>query len=385
MRSGKKLKIGIDASCILPRKTGIGNFTDNLLRELLHLETEHEFVIFLNSFSNPAENLPVSQSPRIKVKKYKIPGPLLVYSWRYVKFPPIEFLTGLTDIFHSTSGYFPPQIRGKRVVTVYDLFFLRHPELCDKLGGRFFAKTFPRRLHKFDQIIVPSNATKHDIRESLDIPEEKITVIYGGVDQERFHVIKDLELLNSIRREYCLPQHYILSVSTLEPRKNLDGLLIAYKHLKDILYNPPKLVLVGGKGWEQQDLRKLVRQHRLMQDVIFTGYVPARHLPLIYNAALAFAMPSLWEGFGMPVLEAMACGIPCLISNTPALKEISEDAALSADPYNYYEIAEKLKDLITSHKLRDQMSQKGLSVITKFTWKLTAKKTLRLYEKIMER
>jgi glycosyltransferase involved in cell wall biosynthesis len=220
--------------------------------------------------------------------------------------------------------------------------------------------------------------------ELLKIEEERITVIYGGVDQQRFHIVTDHSLLEMVRQEYCLPRHYILSVSTIEPRKNIDGLLIAYRHLREILYNPPKLVLVGGEGWETQGIRATVRRHKLSQDVLFTGYIPEEHLPLLYNSALLFVYPSLWEGFGLPVLESMACGIPCLVSNTPALKEIVDDAAIVTDPYNYYEMAERMKELITSHNLREQLQQKGLNQVQKFSWALTAQKTLRVYQKVLE-
>jgi len=377
------MKIGIDGSCILSQKTGIGYFTQSLLMELLSLETKHEFTLFLNSYHHPLPKLEFLGKSHINLKHFRIPGPLLIRAWRYLRFPPIEFLTGFLDLFHSPTGYIPPQIHGKRIATVYDLFFMKHPELCDKLGGRYYAKVLPKRLPRFDHIIVPSIATKHDLKEILGICEEKITVIYGGVDQQRFHIISDQDMLETFRQEYCLPRNHILSVSTIEPRKNLEGLLIAYRRLKEILFHPPKLVIVGREGLDSARIKSMVRQHGLSQDVLFTGYIPEEHIALIYNSALIFVYPSLWEGFGLPVLEAMACGVPCLISNTPALREVSGESALFMDPYNYYEMAEKMKDLITSHSLREQLERKGLSHIQKYTWKLTAQKTLRVYEKVM--
>ena len=377
------MHIGIDASCVLPRKTGIGYFTQNLLQEILSLNSSHNFTIFLNSFRHPVPHLPCFKDPRVRIKHYRIPGPLLINAWRYIHFPPIEMFTGFMNIFHSMTGYLPPQLRGARIATVYDLFFLEHPDMSHKFGGKYFADVFPRKLHRFDHIIAPSNATKHDLIQKLHIPEEKITVIYGGVDQQRFHIITDHNLLDTVRQEYCLPKHYLLSVSTLEPRKNIEGLLIAYRQLREILYNPPKLVLVGGEGWETEGIKAALRRHRLTKDVIFTGYIPEQHLPLLYNAALLFVYPSLWEGFGLPVLESMSCGLPCLISNTPALVEIAEDAAITMDPYNYYEMAEKMKDLITSHRLREQLQQKSLNQVQKYSWNLTAQKTLRVYENVL--
>ncbi|OQB21394.1 MAG: Mannosylfructose-phosphate synthase [candidate division BRC1 bacterium ADurb.Bin183] len=384
LKPPKKIKIGIDASCILPRKTGVGKFSLSLLREMLSLESPFEFILFLNSFRHSKIDLPLAGMQNIKIKQYRLPGPLLVQSWRYLRFPPIDLLTGFVDAFHSLSGYIPPQIHGKKIVSVYDLFFMRHTEQCDVLGGQYFASVFPKQLPQCEHIICPSNSTKKDLIELLKIPTDSISVIYGGVDQRKFHIITDYPLLEMIRKEYCLPPRYILGVSTLEMRKNLDGLFIAYKHLKEKLYNPPKLVLVGGEGWKSTEIKSAVKQHRLISDVIFTGYIPEEHLPLIYNSALFFVFPSLWEGFGLPVLEAMACGVPCLISDIPALHEIAEEAALFADPYNYYEMAERMKDLITSHTLRETLQQKGLAQVNKFSWRLTAQKTLRVYEKILK-
>jgi glycosyltransferase involved in cell wall biosynthesis len=376
------MKIGIDASCLLTRRTGIGYFTQNLLGEMLSLNSPHEFHVFMNSYRHPLPKLPMLQKSNVHARHFRVPGPFLINAWRYLRFPPIELFTGFVDIFHSTTGYLPPQLRGKRIVTVYDLFFLKHPDLCDRLGGRYFAGIFPKRLPKYDHIIVPSNATKHDLLDLIKVEEEKVTVIYGGVDQQKFHVISDQSLLETVREEYCLPRNYIMSVCTIEPRKNIEGLLIAYRHLKEILYNPPKLVIVGQEGWDSSRIKGMVRQHNLGQDVLFTGYVPEEHLPVLYNAALLFVYPSLWEGFGLPVLEAMACGVPCLVSTTPALKEITEGAAMMMDPYNYYEMAERIKDLITSHREREEMLHKGLLHVQKFSWVLTAQKTLRVYEKI---
>jgi glycosyltransferase involved in cell wall biosynthesis len=377
------MKIGIDASCLLTRRTGIGYFTQNLLQEMLSLNSPHEFHIFMNSYRHPAPNLPIFHKSNVRVRHFRIPGPFLVNAWRYLRFPPIELFTGFVDVFHSTTGYLPPQIRGKRIATVYDLFFLKHPESSEKRGGKYFAGVFPKQLPYYDHIIVPSNATKRDLLDLINVEEEKITVIYGGVDQQKFHVISDQSLLETVRQEYCLPRNYIMSVCTIEPRKNIEGLLIAYRRLKEILYNPPKLVIVGQEGWDSRRIKGMVRQHNLGQDVLFTGYVPEEHLPVLYNAALLFVYPSLWEGFGLPVLESMACGVPCLVSTTPALKEITEGAAMTMDPYNYYEMAERIKDLITSHREREELRQKGLLHVQKFSWVLTAQKTLRVYERFM--
>lgn len=376
------MRIGIDASSILPEKTGVGYYTLNLLRNLLALDHENQYVIFLNSYTRSLPDASLLKQPNVTIKQFRVPGPLLINLWRYLHAPPIELFLGKLDLFHSASTYVPPQLTGLRVATVYDLYFLMHPEDCDVLGGKYHLHTLPRRLKRLDRIIAVSNHTKNDLIKLLKIPAEKITVIYGGIDTTTFRLILDKNLLESIREEYCLPNNYILSVSTLEPRKNFEGLLFAYKRLKEILHNPPKLVIVGRQGWKAEHISQTVKQLRLKRDVIFAGYVTEEHLPMIYNSALLFICPSLYEGFGLPVLEAMACGVPVIVSNTSSLREIAKEAGITVDPHNYYEMAEKMKELIMTHRLRDQLRDKGLEHVRMFSWELCARKTLALYTEL---
>jgi glycosyltransferase involved in cell wall biosynthesis len=376
------MRIGIDASSILPGKTGVGYYTLNLLRSLLTLDTKNEYVIFLNSYTRLLPDASLLKRPNVKIKQFRVPGPLLIKLWRHLHAPPIELFLGKLDLFHAASTYVPPQLAGLRIATVYDLYFLMHPEHCDTLGGKYHLHTLPRQLKRLDRIIAISNNTKNDLIRLLNIPPQKITVIYGGVDTTTFRIITDKNLLESIREEYCLPNNYILSVSTLEPRKNFEGLLFAYKRLKEILHNPPKLVIVGRHGWKAEHISETAKQLGLKRDVIFTGYVTEEHLPMIYNSALLFIVPSLYEGFGLPVLEAMACGTPVIVSNTSSLREIAKEAGITVDPHNYYEMSEKMKELITTHRLREELRDKGLEHVRMFSWELCARKTLALYTEL---
>lgn len=374
------MRIGIDASCILPIRTGVGNYTLNLLKSLLRLDDKNEYVIFLNSFSqtmNPEFHF--LRKPNVKVKRFHIIGPFLWQMWRFFNAPPIEVFVNKVDVFHSPTGVIIPQLKGKRLITIHDLYFMEHPEETDVLGGKYLYHTLPRKIHKVDKIISVSHSTKSAIIKYLKVPPEKITVIYEGVDFTRFRRVYDKTLLNLIREEYCLPSQFILTVTTIEPRKNVEGLLFAYRRLKQILNNPPKLVIVGRKGLKADKITETVHQLGLYRDVIFTGYVSDDHLPLIYNNALVFVFPSLSEGFGLPVLEAMACGLPVVCSDIPALREIAGDVAIFVDPENYYLMAEKLKEVIISHKLRHQLQEKSLQQARHFSWESCARKTLNLY------
>ncbi|MCD6386455.1 glycosyltransferase family 4 protein [Candidatus Sumerlaeota bacterium] len=376
------MRIGIDASSILPIRTGVGNYTLNLLNSLLRVDENNEYIIFMNSYSQLTPELPFLKKPNVKVKRFHIIGPLLLHLWRFFNAPPIELFVNKVDIFHSPAGIIIPQLKGKRVVTIHDLYFMEHPENTDFLGGRYLYHTLPHKIHKVDKIIAVSHSTKSAIVKYLKVPPEKITVIYEGVDFTRFRRIYDKATLGLIREEYCLPSQFILTVTTIEPRKNIEGLLFAYRRLKQILNNPPKLVVVGRKGLKGDKITETIHQLGLYRDVIFTGYVSDDHLPLIYNNALVFVFPSLSEGFGLPVLEAMACGLPVVSSDIPALREIASDVAVFVDPTNYYLMAEKLKELIISHKLRHQLQEKSLQQARHFSWESCARKTLHLYKEI---
>ena len=372
--------IGFDASCILPSRTGIGNYTLNLLKSLLRLDRKNQYRILLNSFSKRLIERGLFDFPNVRVLEYRIPGPLLLRAWRYVRFPPIESLIGRVDLFHSPSSIIPPQIRGKRLVSVYDLFFMERPSQTERLGGQYLLATLPKRIGLVNGIITSSHHTRQALIEKLGVPEKKIRVIYAGVDTLMFRRIFDEALLDGVRREYCLPRKYLLCVATLEPRKNLEGLCFAYRRLKEIMSEPPKLVLVGRRGPGNDSLRRTVKDLDLQDDVIVTGYVSNRHLPPIINGAIAFVYPSLHEGFGMPVLEAMACGVPVVTSNNTALRELFSEVSVMVDPHNYFEMAEKLKELITSYRMRETLSTKAQVWAERLTWDVCARKTLAFYE-----
>lgn len=378
------MRIGIDASTILQKKTGIGNYTYYLLKNLLSIDDKNQYVIFLNSYRHKLAEYPFLKNKNVKVVKFNIPGPFLIRAWRYLKFPPIDFLIGKIDVFHSPASYIPPQIRGLKVTTIHDLYFLRNPEKCEKSGGQFFNSTIPKLINKIDKIIVPSFFTKQELTDLLKIPEEKICVIYEGVDNSVFGKEYNEQVISGMLKEYCLPSNYLLSVGTIEPRKNIEGLLFAYRRLHEIMNNPPKLVIVGRKGLDGEKIIETATQLNMQKNIIFTGYIPDEHLPILYKNALLFIYPSFYEGFGLPVLEAMISKVPVIISNNAVHREIVGNAGVFFDPDNYYQMAELIRELITSYKLRNEFRDKGFELASRFTWELTAKKTLKVYEELFE-
>ncbi|MCX7011253.1 MAG: glycosyltransferase family 1 protein, partial [Candidatus Sumerlaeota bacterium] len=335
------MRIGIDASSILPPRAGIGAYARGLLEALTRLAPAHQFVVFLNSLTRPQPREPFYERPNVTVRRWRLPGALLWRAWRHLNFPPVDWLTGAVDVFHTPGTAIPPQSHGACVVTIQDLYFIKHPEQCDALGGQCLLATLARRLPAIDRIITPSETVRRELLACYDVAPERVRAIPLGVDVQRFAPIDDPARLNAVRAKYGLPADFLLTVATLEPRKNLDGLLRAYARLKQSMGRAPALVLAGAAGWKSESIEETLRDSGLrgrrggvsagrvddVDDVFFPGYVADEDLPALYGAARLFVLPSHDEGFGLPVLEAMACGTPVLTSQAPALEEVGGEAS----------------------------------------------------------
>ncbi|MCX7044883.1 MAG: glycosyltransferase family 1 protein [Candidatus Sumerlaeota bacterium] len=377
--------IGIDGSSILPQRTGVGNYVFQLLRALAETPApDVEFKIFLNSLRHPfPPDAGFLSVPRFRNYRYRLPGPPLVTAWRKWNFPPIEWLIGACDVFHSPAAYIPPQRRGARVTTFTDLYFLRHPEHCHWLGGQYLAEYLPRVARRMDCIIAISQTTANDAVELLGVERDRIRVTLLGVD-ERFQPVADPQRLQAVRARYSLPSEFILTVATLEPRKNLPRLLQAYHLLHETMTGVPPLALAGGGGWKNSELWKTIEELRLADRVLFPGYIAVEDLPAVYSLASVFALPSLYEGFGLPLVEAMACGTPAVASDTPALAEVAGGAALLADPMSPEAIAAALKEAIASDTTRERLRRQGLERAKQFSWRRCAEQTLAAYRQAVE-
>jgi glycosyltransferase involved in cell wall biosynthesis len=228
-------------------------------------------------------------------------------------------------------------------------------------------------------VIVPSQSTKTDVMRLYGVNPEKIAVIYEGYDEEVYKPQDNLAPIEEVKREYNISGKYILYVGTLEPRKNIPRLVEAFHSLKKGEVEH-KLVVAGKLGWLYKDIFTTVTKLNLENEVIFTGYIPQKELPILMGGAEVFAYPSLYEGFGLPPLEAMACGTPVIASNTSSLPEVIGDAGILVDPYNSKEIAQAMYRLISDEGLRQQMHQRGLNRAKMFSWEKTAQQTLKVFE-----
>ncbi len=285
------------------------------------------------------------------------------------------------DLLHSPD-FIPPLRGGRRsVVTVHDLTFLRQPQFLTADSRRYYHGQIKRAVRQADAISADSQATKDDLVNLLSVPPEKVRVIHLGLDPV-YRPLAGEEVVSALTR-LNLPRGYILFVGTFEPRKNVPGLLRAYALLRRQWSDAPPLVLVGHRGWLFGEAAALARELGVEPHVRWLENLPSADLPAVYNGASVLTLVSHYEGFGFPVLEAMGCGVPCVIADRASLPEIAGDAALKVNPDDADAIADALRQALTDSALHELLQQKGLERARRFTWEKTARETLALYERVL--
>jgi glycosyltransferase involved in cell wall biosynthesis len=279
------------------------------------------------------------------------------------------------DVFHATEHLLPRLRRVRSVFTLHDLIFQFDPGSHKPLNLAFLRTMVPRFLRAADAVIAVSESTRRDAVRLYRVPSDKIRVIYEGVDS-RFRLLSRPEALTAVRRRYNLPDRFVLHVGTIEPRKNLPLLFDALKALAD---ERCALVVAGKVGWRTGPIFERLRKLGLNDRVRFIGFVPDDDLPALFNAASLVAMPSKYEGFGLPVLEAMACGTPAIASNTSSLPEVGGDAALYAAPDDVAAWVESIRRVLGDASLRASLREKGLRQAARFRWDAAARQTADVY------
>ncbi len=298
--------------------------------------------------------------------------------WEQLVLPILLRHTG-ADLVHGPVYVVPLATSLPSVVTVHDLSFLRFPHFF-RPANRLYLSLFTRlSVHRARRVLAVSSHTAKETEQLLNIPRWKIRVVYHGVDPI-FRPLRPEEVA-AFRARRGLPERLILYVGTLEPRKNLVRLVQAFARLSDA--EGPFLALAGARGWYDEEIFATVERLNLGDRVLFPGYIPNEELPLWYNAARVFAYPSLYEGFGMPVLEALACGTPVLTSTTSSLPEAAGEGALLVDPTDVGAIADGLHRLLTDEALREVLRERGLVHAARFSWARTAEETVALYRQAL--
>ena len=388
----KHMRIGIDARSILnPEKgdaIGVGHYTYQLIRHLLKIDKENEYVIFFD-FRVREKDVKKFAGANVQIKFY----PFSDYK-KYLPGAYNEILGTATlqkeklDVLHSTSAFnrIPMGYGGKVVATFHDMSMFTIPDYLSAVKRTRNKAVASMMAKKVDKIIAVSTSIKDDVKKYLNVGEEKTTVIFSGLDN-RFFEASEIPA-GKVLGKYDITKKYILFLGTLEPSKNIARLLEAFAKFKisQKQKNAGKfeyqLVLAGKRGWLSQEYVQIIKDLNLTKDVVFTGYVIGDELVPLFNAAEFFVMPSLYEGFGMTVLEAFATKTPAILSDVASLPEIAGDAALFINPLNTTELAEAIAKFATDSQLRESYIAKGLEQAKKFDWDKTARETLEIYKSL---
>jgi glycosyltransferase involved in cell wall biosynthesis len=293
----------------------------------------------------------------------------------------VEIIRLELGLLHSPD-FIPPAFGYRRsVITVHDLNFLHYPQFLTVESHRYYNQQIEWAVKRADHILADSYSTKADLISLLGVDSEKITVVHLAAGPT-FHPLPDA-VIRRIAARYELAPGFLLHVGTLEPRKNLLGLFQAYRLLLDMGMTDAPLVLVGGRGWMHDEIFERAEALDLLRSVRFLHSVPDQDLPGLYNAAGVLAMPSFYEGFGLPALEAMSCGTPVVVSDRASLPEVVGEAGLLIDPEDSEELAHSLARVLAEQPLREGMRERGLAQAARFTWERTAQETLTVYRKVL--
>src|SRR3989344_772809 len=362
-------RFGFDAKTGLPNRVGSSEFCYQLLRAIHNIDKKNEYFIFLPE--KPTSDMP---------KESK--------NWHYVVFSgKLWTLVGLSrrlwnyrnkvDVFFSPTHYLPFSTTRPSVIAILDISYLHFPQLFKKrdlyqlkLWGRY-------SLGKARRIITISKSSKNDIIKAYGVLEDKISVVYPGIKIGKDS--KSEMRTSTLKEKFGIDEDFILFVGTLQPRKNIEKLIEAFSMLKN---KNIILVVVGKKGWMFEKIMSAPQKFGVSDRVKFLHSVTDEELPIFYKNAMCFVLPSLYEGFGLPVLEAMQYGCPVLTSNVSSLPEAGGDAAIYSDPQSVEDMAEKINRVVSSQKTREEMVKKGLEQIKKFSWEKSAEKTIKLLEEV---
>ena len=375
------MRIAIDYTAGIRQPAGIGVYARNLVNAMLAEDKKNEYTLITSGRPTKEHTFPTASN--VRGRSIFIPDRylnILWYRWRVPLYA--NFFTGSADIYHGLDFVIPPLLgKARKVVTVHDLAFLQHPETAIPSLAAYLNKVVPESVAKADVVAAISHTTKQALIEHYQTPAEKITVIPCGI-APYFKRITDPILLEATRHKFGLNRPFVLSVGTLEPRKNHLGLIKAFYEVQQSKENSAILAIAGGEGWLYEETLNMVKELKLENKVRFLGRVSDLELILLYSLADVFAFPSFFEGFGIPPLEAMACGAPVITSNRSSLPEVTGEAAIHIDPHDTHALANAISLLLADEQLRENLRQKGYVQAQKYTWSKSAHKTLSLYEKL---
>lgn len=375
------MRVVINTIPLLSPLTGVGSYTYNIAKRLKSLDNSYRYTYFYGYFSK--DLLVYTAEKRVlrdfnKIKYYAKKIPFVARSLRTLK----GYLSKIP--YKEFDLYFEPNfvpldgISAKEVITtIHDFSFYKYPQWHPRDRIAFFKEKFWKNIYKSHTIITVSHYMKAEVLELLSFNSDKIKVIYNGYDKDVFKIYSPSEL-SAFKYRFKLPKYFLLFVGALEPRKNLECLIKAYIGLNKDIKKDLKLILAGASGWRNQGIMGLINKEK--DNIYYLGYVSNQELAFLYNLATLFVYPSLYEGFGLPPLEAMACGCPAVVSNVSALPEVCGDAAYYVDPHHVESVAEGIYKLLDDEDLRKKLIKRGLERAKAFSWEKSAMEHLKVFE-----
>ena len=370
--------IYIDVSSAVHAKAGIGRYAESLARALIDHDPGR-YALFYNKGRDARLPDGLESLPASTVRAGYNPWRMAVWLGQLAGLGFDRLVPG-AELYHATEHLLPPLRSVPSVLTVHDMIFKLFPQHQKRLNFWYLNASMPLYCRRAGAIITVSESSKADIVAHYGLAPPKVTVIYEAADPLFAPVPSDV--VDQVRRRYSLPDRFLIHVGTIEPRKNLTRLVEALQHLRDGGLTVP-LVVVGGRGWLYGDFFRRLEELQVRDTLLFPGYVPAVDLPSLYSAATLAATPSVYEGFGLPVLEAMACGTPVVSSNASSLPEIGGQAAAYFDPYDVEAMAETIRAVWTDANRQFDMSQRGLERASRFSWRRAARETMAVYDRIL--
>ncbi len=381
------MKVGIDYTPGVYGSSGIGRYTRGLVHAVAALDRENEYTLFWAPTQGPeggelprldrAANFPAN----FRARRLPINSRLVTIGWQRLRLPvPVEWFSGPLEVLHAPDFVAPPARRARRAVTIHDLAFLAVPQHAHPSLRAYLARAVPRNVRAVDHVFAVSEATKRDLQRLLDVPEEKISVVYLGADP-RFRPLPEEErqAARATMASAGVPGGpYLLTVGVLEPRKNHVGLLRAFAELRR-RGAPHHLVIAGRQGWLYEPIFAAVDELGLAAAVVFLDHFPDDRLPALYACADLFVFPSFYEGFGIPVLEAMSSGTPVIAGNRSSLPEVADGAALLVDPDDHAALADAAWSLLHDAAARDALRAQGVVRAQAFDWRVSAGRVLARY------
>jgi len=376
------MRIGFDIRPFLREETGVGVYFKNLLFSLSDIDPENKYYLFTSSWKDRFQAYKIPSFSKMQFRDFQFPVRVMNFLWYKMGWPHLDFFfrTRL-DLTHSPTPLLLPS-RGKKIVTVYDLFFMDRPHEANKEARQNFRHKIAGALQRADGIVTISRFTKNHLLERFHLDPAKIKVVYLGLDRTFWKTATRPEQ-NSVLTHFKLPSQFLLFVGALERRKNLVTLLKAFKTVRR-RHNKLHLVLAGRKGEDTKNILRTIQELKIERRVKLTGYCSEQELRSLYSAAALFVFPSFHEGFGLPMVEAMACSVPVAASRISAIPEIGQNAVDYFDPGNPEDMARSIMTVLEDTTLRKSLISRGKKRSAEFSWRTTAEQTLSFYQKVME-